>query len=131
MERELKELKSKGYKPLTIRERFERADMVEVYRSIYHFLSADCHSEIGALFGRHFEPGNDDFALVLYKNPPDEKLALYLETIAAFLVADTIAIHENLQSDAVNEVRSLKEKLAKLAEVRLSLLGVPKAAERT
>ncbi|MBI3894684.1 MAG: hypothetical protein HY313_02015 [Acidobacteria bacterium] len=111
-ERQLKDLESKGYKPLTIYQRFERAGMVEVYRSLYNFVSSDCHSNIRALIERHVDLGDDDFTPVLYKNAPDERFLWLLGPTAELLVSATIDIHEYFKSGVVNEVRLFKDKLA-------------------
>jgi len=109
-ESQLQELKSKGYKPLTIFERFDRANMVEEYRSIYNFLSSDCHSNRRALVNRHSELGDGDFTLVFYKNAPDEMLH-HLDSAAGLMVSATVGIHEQLESVVVPEVRLLRRRL--------------------
>ena len=43
-EQELADLKDKGYQPLNVFERFQRAGMEDEYRSLYNFLSSDAHS---------------------------------------------------------------------------------------
>lgn len=124
MEHQLRDLKSEGYKPLPIYERFQRADMIEEYESLYSLLSTHSHSNKEALIDRHVELGDDDFTVVLYKNLADERFLLHLDSTAALLVSATIAIHEYFQSDVVGEVRLFKEKLA---EVRSSPAPVREA----
>ncbi len=114
MERQLRDLKSKEYEPLTIHERFKRADMIEVYESLYSLLSSHSHSNKEALVDRHVELGNDDVTLVLYKNLPDERFEWVLNSNAELLVSATIDIHEYLQSEVVEEVRLFKDKLAEV-----------------
>ena len=48
-EANLKSLKEKGKHPLKVFVRFEKAGMIEEYRSLYNFLSCDSHSNIRAL----------------------------------------------------------------------------------
>ena len=126
-ERQLKDLESKGYKPLTIKERFERANMVEVYRSLYNFVSSDCHSNIRALVERHVDLGDDDFTPVLYKNPPDERFLWYLGPTAELLVSATIDIHERFETEARDEVRLFKNKLDEViaSELKPTVAGLP------
>lgn len=111
MERQLGELESMTYKALNIYERFKRADMTEEYESLYSLLSSHSHSNKEALIDRHVELGDEDFTLVLYKNPPDEEFLWVLDSTAGLLVSATIDIHEHLQSGVVTEVLLFKDKL--------------------
>ena len=73
-EKQLAELKARGKQPLQVFDRFERANMVDEYRSLYNFLSCDSHSNIRALISRHIERGDNDFKVVFYKDEPIETL---------------------------------------------------------
>ena len=84
-ESRLTELQSKGYKPLKIRQKFERAGMLELYECLYSIVSAHSHSSKEALIDRHFEFVGDEFELVFYKNPPDERFQYLLGTTAELL----------------------------------------------
>ena len=127
MELQLKDLASKGFKPMPIYERFKRADMVEEYQSLYSSLCSNVHSNKEALVDRHVELGNNDFELVLYKNPPDERFLYCLGPTAELLISATIDIHEHFQSEAVDEVRLLKIKLADVcsSEMKPTAAGLP------
>ncbi|MFH1077414.1 MAG: DUF5677 domain-containing protein [Pseudomonadota bacterium] len=106
-EREFEELKNKGYEPLSIYSKFERAGMVEEYRSLYNFLCTETHSNKRALIDRHAEFGNDDYELVVYKNQSDESFLSVLDYAAGFLVSATIRLHEVLESSEVAEAKLL------------------------
>ncbi len=64
-ETELKSLLERGYTPLNVFTRFERAGMANAYRSIYHFESHRAHNNLQALISRHFECDQNDFGLAL------------------------------------------------------------------
>lgn len=106
-EKELQDLKRKGYEPLDIYSKFKRANMVEEYRSLYNFLCTETHSNKRALIDRHAEIGADDYELVVYKNPPDENFLPVLDSAAGLLVSATIRLHEVLESSAVAEAKLL------------------------
>lgn len=113
-ERALNNLQKKGKRPLNIFERFERAGMVEEYRSMYNFLSCDAHSNMRALVSRHFEETSSDFDLVLYKDEPIESFLATLDSVAGLLVEASIATHKGFASKRIAEVEALYEQLVAL-----------------
>ena len=113
-ERALEALKRKGKHPLNVFERFDRADMVEEYRSMYNFLSCDAHSNIRALVLRHFEETTSDFDLVLYKDEPIESFLATLDSVAGLLVEASIAVHKGFGSKRVADVEALNDQLVAL-----------------
>jgi hypothetical protein len=110
-EKVLAALRAKGKRPLNIFERFERADMVEEYRSMYNFLSSDAHSNIRALVTRHFEETGSDFNLVLYKDEPLESFAATLDSAAALLIEASISTHKAFASKRVADLEALLPQL--------------------
>ena len=114
-ESDLSKLKSNGYRPLKITERFERAGMINEYRSIYNFLSNDAHSNIRALVSRHVEIHENDFSVVYYKDEPLEDFLPYVNHTAELLIAASLKIHSFFETGAVTEVEKLE---AELNEIR-------------
>jgi hypothetical protein len=110
-EGQLQDLETRGYKPLTIRMKFERADMLEEYLSIYNFLCTESHSNKRALINRHANISDNDYELVFYKNDPDEKYLLYTDPAAGLLVSATIDIHDHLESPVRGQVKDLFQQL--------------------
>ena len=110
-EEELANLKTRGFEPLSIRARFERADMLEEYESFYNFLCTEAHSNKRALIDRHAEIGAGDYELVIYKNAPDAEYLEYLDSAAGLLVSATASIHEKLETDAIEETASFRRAL--------------------
>ncbi len=110
-ETELKELKTRGYAPISICERFERADMLEEYQSMYNLLCAESHSNKRALINRHVDITSGNYEMVFYKNDPDEKYEMYTDSAAGLLVGATLSIHEHFNSDVLDQVKQLKIQL--------------------
>lgn len=111
MEKELTNLKDKGYKTLLVRDRFERAGMLNEYYSMYNMLSTDTHGNIRALIKRHIEIKGADFDIVFYKDEPIAEFLSYIDSTCGMLVYASIGIHELLNSEVLSEVKALKEDL--------------------
>ena len=110
-ERQLQDLKAHGYNPLTIRQKFKRAEMLEEYLSFYNFLCTESHSNKRALINRHANISDNDYELVFYKNDPDERHLPYTDSVASLLISATINIHEHLESPARGKVNGLRQEL--------------------
>jgi len=113
-ENELQDLIARGYKPLTIRQKFGRADMLKEYLSFYNFLCCESHSNKRALIDRHANIINNDYELVVYKTHPDEKYLSYTDSAAGLLVSATIDIHDHLESPARDQVKGLRQQLDRI-----------------
>lgn len=109
MERELADLKAKGYSPLLVRDRFDRAGMLNEYYSMYNMLSTDTHGNIRALISRHIEIKGADFEIVFYKGEPVEEFLSYIDSTCGVLVHAAIGIHELLNSELLSEVKALEK----------------------
>ena len=109
--KQIDKLKARGRLPLTVFERFKRADMVKEYRSIYNFLSCDSHSNIRALVSRHIERGNNDFKVVYYKDEPIETFLATLNSIAKLLIEASLSVHEAFSSSSLAEIRKMREEI--------------------
>jgi Family of unknown function (DUF5677) len=107
----LQDLMTRGYKPLTIREKFRRAGMLQEYLSLYNFLCTESHSNKRALINRHANIFNKDYELVFYKNDPNEKYLQYMDSAAGLLISATIDIHDHLESPARIQVNNLRQEL--------------------
>lgn len=58
-------------KPLSVRDRFQRAGLVDAYEIIYRPLSSAAHSNRSALRHRHAEPRGGHLGVTLYMEPPE------------------------------------------------------------
>ena len=104
-------MNNKGYKSLNIFQRFQRAGMVDEYRSLYNFLSNDAHSNIRALVNRHLEIHENDFTVVYYKDEPLEDYLLTLDSTAGLLVDASLKIHQFFETGAHSEIEKLSKEL--------------------
>jgi hypothetical protein len=109
--KQLGEFKARGKKPLKVFERFERANMVDEYRSLYNFLSCDSHSNIRALVSRHIEREDNDFKVVFYKDEPIETFLATLDSTAGLLINASLSVHEKFSSGNLAEVQKMSENL--------------------
>lgn len=110
-EKQLGELKARGKQPLTAFKRFERANMVDEYRSLYNFLSCDSHSNIRALISRHFEREDNDFKVVFYKDEPINTFLATLDGTAGLLIEASLLVHEAFKSGNLKEIQKMCEEL--------------------
>jgi hypothetical protein len=110
-EKQVQELEARGKRPLKVIERFERADMVNEYRSLYNFLSCDSHSNIRALISRHIERGDNDFKVIFYKDEPIETFLATLDSTAGLLIEASLSVHEAFNSGSLLEIQKMREEL--------------------
>jgi hypothetical protein len=113
-EAELTSLKNKGYSPLKVFERFQKAGMVPEYRSLYNFLSNDAHSNIRALVDRHLEIKGNDFQVVFYKDEPLEGFLTYIDSTTSMLLDASKKIHEFFQTGFSSQIQALDDKLTEI-----------------
>lgn len=86
VEKELHELRTRGLGPLKIKERFERAALIEMYESIYALLCQHSHNNLNILERRHLEISNDDHRVAYFQPWDREAILPYVDTIAGALV---------------------------------------------
>lgn len=116
-EKKLDALKTKGFKPISIYDRFVKAGMENEYRSIYSLLSMDAHSNIQALIDRHIEIQSDgDFQVVYYKDEPLEQYILYIDFIAGILTDSSKRIHEIFKSSEIGVFNKLDDELKQIRD---------------
>lgn len=111
---EKQKLESKGYRSLKIEQKFQRAKMEKVYRSIYNSLCCDSHNNLRALISRHIEREQADFSIVFYKAYTPENSAVYVGTNAELLVRATQHVHEFLDSTVKDKINAFRVELDRL-----------------
>jgi hypothetical protein len=109
--KQLAELKARGKQTLNVFERFERANMVDEYRSLYNFLSSDSHSNIRALISRHIEREDNDFKVIFYKDEPIETFIATLDSTARLLIQASLSVHETCNSGSLAEIQKMSEEV--------------------
>lgn len=117
-EKKLEDLKNRGYAPLSIKKRFEKAGMGDVYKSIYNFLSTDAHSGIQALINRHIDIDfkKSDFEVVFYKGKPIEKYLSYIDDATNALIKSGLTTHEILNSPKQTQIKELATKFNEIRQ---------------
>lgn len=110
-EKVLEELKNNGYTPLNVFGRFEKACMVNEYRSLYNFLSNDAHSNIRTLVDRHLEIHENDFTVVYYKDEPLEDFLPTLDSTAGLLMDASSKIHQHFETESQSEIEKWADEL--------------------
>jgi hypothetical protein len=111
---ELERLRKEGFPPLNIFARFERAGMLNEYRSIYAFESDGSHNSLQALISRHVELAENNFGLALYRERTLGDYLTHLDSAAGLLMGATQQIHERLNSKRGKEVQAFNEELTTL-----------------
>lgn len=120
-EKELNELKDRGYNPLSVFSSFQKAEMEDIYRSIYNFLSNDAHSNIRALIQRHIEIEDNDITVVYYREEPPENFLSEIDTATSLLIQSGIKTHKALESEVLSEVEALSDRLDTWREKHLTI----------
>ena len=108
-ENQLKELEAKKRKPLNVKERFQRAELLQEYKSLYAWLSCDVHCNPSALMRRHVGP---DSKVVYYKeDQTPEYIDWQLAWTAEMLLDASAKIHTAFESGKIGEVEAMRRQL--------------------
>jgi hypothetical protein len=118
-ETELQNLIKKHYVPLSQDTRFDRAGMVNEYRSVYNFLCSHSHSNIRSLYDRYTDITGDDFTVICYKDPKPHDITLYSSTLCDMLIDATSIVHKFFNSEVHSKVRAIN---AEWEELKSKLL---------
>ena len=115
-EQEKQDLKSKGYKPLSVYDKFDKADLEPIYRSVYNILCCHSHNNLRALQARHVNISKemDDFSVELYPPINFDRILPYIDNFCGILISATEAIHHLLETNCTNEIEELKSEFQKL-----------------
>jgi hypothetical protein len=113
---ELQRLKNAGRPPLDVFQRFERAKMVQEYRSLYNSLSCDAHSNIRALISRHINLKENDFEVTYYKDEPIESFGAILDSTAVLLLQLSCAMQKAYDPQNRSEVEAMLSKLKNIRQ---------------
>lgn len=125
--RELQRLNDRGVRVLNHLQRFERAGMRDVYRSVYNMLSAESHNNIRALIDRHAQTRDGILQLRLFGPPDPSDTEIALDTIAGILLGSTQAIHERFETGRVIDFAGFDTRLVALRVARDGAKPAPDA----
>jgi hypothetical protein len=111
---ELQGLQERRLGPLTIKERFEKAGLTEMYQSVYALLCMHSHNNLNILERRHLEISNDDCRVAYFKRWDKDSVLPYIDTIAGVIVDSLrhVAALLNVKQDI--NVEGVEERLASL-----------------
>lgn len=96
----LERLKGRGFGPVSNRDKFDKADMLEEYLSIYNFLCSHSHNNIRSLNERFMEIDheNEKLHMVFFRDPDEGEFDHYLETAVHYLKLASRNLHRILES---------------------------------
>lgn len=113
-EQQIESLKGKGSKGLTIKDKFDKADMQDEYLTIYNMLCAATHNDIRALRARHIVIEERAFSLEIFKQEDSETMYEILGITSELLLRATYEIHALLGSKRDEELQLLRSDLNKI-----------------
>ncbi|MBY6194579.1 hypothetical protein KUV78_12330 [Marinobacter hydrocarbonoclasticus] len=114
--KELADLKGKGFPPLNVGERFDKANRSSEYVSVYSFLSGFSHNDISALEDRHMRAEGDSYKIVLFEELGEANEVHLLDLAVAVLIGSSGRIHEFFSTGKFAEINQYMEELNKLRE---------------
>ena len=116
VKQKLAELKADGYNPVKIKDKFDVAQMMPVYWSVYMTLCSETHNNINALNNRHINLSSDNknYKIELFAPIDFDKLAPYLDSLCGIIVSATESIHSILKSDSIGKATELRNKFQRI-----------------
>ncbi|MCF8078928.1 MAG: DUF5677 domain-containing protein [Desulfobacterales bacterium] len=114
-EQEQEDLQKKGYRALSVYEKFDRANLEPVYRSVYNILCCYSHNNLRALKDRHVNISEklNDFEVDLYSPIDYERILPYVDNCCGILIPATETIHHLLETNCIKEIDELKVEFQK------------------
>lgn len=105
------QLKRDGYNPLSQEDKFIKAKLSPLYRSVYNSLCCDSHNNIRSLVSRHINISTDqqDFSVEFYRRINPDELYFQIALFCNFMVSATEILNSALQvgnPSAVDELRT-------------------------
>lgn len=113
-QKEKSRLESKGIRALKIDEKFKRADLEKLYRSVYNMLCSDSHNNIRSLITRHIQDMDTDYEMVIYKDYSLADSAHYVGTNSEILIKVSEIVHQFFDSPVKEEVDKYRKEFDRL-----------------
>lgn len=114
VEEQLEDLRSRGLGPLKIKERFDRAGIIQMYESVYALLCQHSHNNLNILERRHLEVIKDDYRVSYFQAWDRGDVLPYVETIAVVLVDSLRKLTELLKVPKDIDFETVEKSLASL-----------------
>lgn len=123
--KELESLKSRGYLPLKQNEKFEKAQLGDVYSSLYNHLCCESHNDIRALMSRHTQPNADGTGFSVHLRPDYglEELLPEMDTACHIVIESSKVINSILKGGGDEALRTLDQALHSLRQQRTQSVG--------
>jgi len=99
----------RAFSPLNVFERFEKAKMVDVYRSIYALGSSEVHGDFSALLRHHVDGDPNNYHISIYKMRSEAEFIAEIDSIVRCLLDSTIHVHERFKSKHLEAIRKFDE----------------------
>lgn len=93
---DLDALKDEGYDRLGVKERFDQADLMQLYESMYAYLCLHSHNNLTILERRHLMREGDDFRVAYFQPWGRDDVLRYVDTVGGLLVRSLKHIRELL-----------------------------------
>lgn len=110
-EQQLQAMKDKGAEELKIRDKFERAGLLEEYTTIYRELCTHSHNTLRALRGRHVEKNGGDYDVVFFRTQTLDDIDHYIGMACTLLMRATHEVHNFLNKPSPEDLAGLQKEL--------------------
>jgi hypothetical protein len=111
---ELASLKQKGVVPLNVKDRFERAKLLDLYDGPYSSMSQQTHSNLGALEERHIDVLPTGVTVTYFREITDDHAQMILDSAAGVLANSVSAVKSLLEGYPPKGLEGISEELRKL-----------------
>lgn len=121
-EDKLRVLKEKGYAPLTLKEKFQTANLEDVYASLYNDLCCEAHNNIRSLTSRHVNIAEDgaDFEVQLFLPVCLDDFVAEMDTFCGITLETTKQIHDLLENGQNETLLALNQDLDELRKTEMT-----------
>lgn len=113
----LRELRGRGVEPLSVRDRFERAEQEDYYEGPYANLCWHSHNNINVLEQRHLRQDEKGVNLVVGAPLNDDDVQIIIDTTAGMAANSVAAAKELVQSGRPSGIENLGKRLEALREL--------------
>lgn len=110
--KDLDKLKSEGFSPLQISERFERANRGQEYISAYAHLCGNAHNDLGTLEARHLRKSVDGkFTLVIFEEIGVRNEVHLIDLVSHVLIGASGRTHDFFETGHFEEIDQMLSEL--------------------
>jgi len=114
---QLASLRNDGFGELGIRDRFDRAGLVDMYESVYALLCQHSHNNLNILERRHIEEIGNDIRVSYFQSWSSDDMTPYIDTIAGVVTGSIKEVAVILELKKELELEKIDVELNKLREL--------------